>query len=473
VNDASPRTEVWRTAIGAALRGGLVALLLGMTLGGAAWVFVGLGCAPLFCLERWALSRRPGVAATVWCGSLALVLALTWVFAAFFQGIYLSELQPGSMRTALGAAVDAWRGLAEVSSYQDAWYRLFPWHASWTWRDSCLGPCVSGGLVGGLMAANTASRVATARFGGGELVVNSLRGVALGLLGFALCLGVDLLAGEIPRENTFTSAQGLEESLAMLGFTSLWGFGLPFVHGLIEALEGRLAPRDLPNPERLPLGPGWRASAGILVLGLGGLYVALVVGPRVAFPDSVSEVRWRLSHASPTERLAALDDWTSLGARGRGALTSVLETLADPDPLVRGKAAHTLGIMQSVFAQARAREEGGEPIDGDASEAEVVAALMTLLEDPLPKVRHWGAWTLGVYGRASHSAIPRLIALMESDPDAEVRAHSLYALGSIAPKELVVQAAWRRAALRHPGLRGAAEIALHHADAAPISSGRR
>jgi HEAT repeat protein len=474
VSDANWSSELWRTTVGATLRGGLAALVLGLTLGGPGWVFVGIGCAPLFFLERWALGRRPGVAATVWCASSALVLALIWVFAAFFQGIYLSELQASSPRVALSATVDAWHGLGEVNRPQAAWHRLFPWHASWTWRYSPLGPVVTGGLTAAFLAANTASRVALARVSAARQVRRgALLAVVLGVLGFVVSLTLDVLGGEIPREQMFTSLQGLDESLAWLGFASLWGFGLPLAHGLLEALERRLAPRDPAEPGSLPAGPGWRASALVLVLGLGGLYLALVVGPRALLPDALTETQRRLAHAKPSERLAALEDWTSLGARGRGALRAVLRALADPDPLVRGQAAHCLGIMQGVFNQARVREEGGEAIPGDATEAEVVAGLRALLEDPVPRVRHWGAWTLGVYGAASRSAVSRLITLMEGDPDPEVRAHALYALESIASKELRVQEAWRRTALSQPGLRRAAEAALLHADVAPPSSTSR
>ncbi len=66
--------------------------------------------------------------------------------------------------------------------------------------------------------------------------------------------------------------------------------------------------------------------------------------------------------------------------------------------------------------------------------AESVPALLSLLEDPRPRVRRWSAQVLGQIGPPARDAIPALIDALR-DPDPDVKQEVRRALESIQPTE--------------------------------------
>ncbi len=104
----------------------------------------------------------------------------------------------------------------------------------------------------------------------------------------------------------------------------------------------------------------------------------------------------------------------ALGALSGGERTAVLITgLKDKDPEVRGAAAVSLG---------------------DHPDPAALAPLTAALADKSAFVRAQAARALGVNGGAAAQAVPTLIKLLASDPDAEVKRQAATAAGAIGDR---------------------------------------
>jgi len=98
---------------------------------------------------------------------------------------------------------------------------------------------------------------------------------------------------------------------------------------------------------------------------------------------------------------------------GLGANAALLESLKDPDPWVRARAARRLSLIHPA------------PV-------EAVPALIDLLKDKDTEVRASAAGALGSIGPAAHQAIPALLNTL-GDSDAGVREIASEALKQIQP----------------------------------------
>jgi hypothetical protein len=179
-------------------------------------------------------------------------------------------------------------------------------------------------------------------------------------------------------------------------------------------------------------------------------------GPRAC--STPAQVIERLSHRSPTFRLAALWDVGQIGVVSEELLTAVLKCLADKDADVRREAVRSLGLFGATAARALPQvieaARHGSPADrvaalrtlGEIRTApdEVFPLLTAALTDEVSEIACAAAQALAQFGPAAAAAEPHLLAAMEAsalidgtrfaclvaairtvspDPKASIRAH--------------------------------------------------
>lgn len=156
---------------------------------------------------------------------------------------------------------------------------------------------------------------------------------------------------------------------------------------------------------------------------------------------------WLLTHgAEDPVRIRAVDALRQMGTDAAPAGPALVAALSDGEKHVSTVAAQTIEVL--------AREKAGPKPDdalpalvklfpnpaairavaayGSAA-AGVVPQLVPLLKNPEVPVRRQAVRALGKIGEPAKSAVPDVIALVESDPDAGVQEQAAEALGDIGP----------------------------------------
>jgi HEAT repeat protein len=185
----------------------------------------------------------------------------------------------------------------------------------------------------------------------------------------------------------------------------------------------------------------------------------LSVQLRTADPEGRREAAMMLSHLKDKGAIPALIQAltdksslvraavvTALGDLGDSSVvTALTSTLtSDKDVFVRKTAAYTLGRFSegdSTRALIAALKDKDPEVRGAAAvalgehaDAATISPLISTLSDKNHFVRARGAAALGAIGPAAATAVTTLIALLKSDPDAEVKRHTAAALGSIGDR---------------------------------------
>lgn len=150
-----------------------------------------------------------------------------------------------------------------------------------------------------------------------------------------------------------------------------------------------------------------------------------------------------LTDNSPRVRAAVVD---ALSERGSDsvALLLVARLAEDKEQFVRKAAAYALAKFRSserTAALIKALNDkdvevrGAAAVSlGDHADTNAVAPLSDALADKMPFVRAQAARALGVNGSAAAQAVSRLISLLTSDPDGEVKRRAAVALGRIGDR---------------------------------------
>jgi hypothetical protein len=371
---------------------------------GSAWALAGVIALPLAALERWAEAR--GRAGWLQAGVIAWLVTCAMLPWALVQGLHASAILGGaSWDEAYVAALDAYRGLSDPAF--GPWSDALPWGALWSW-------CQSGGALA-TTAALTAT-VVTAPF-----VPRAVMGRRILPAEVVLTLLVVMVAPclcfppAVPRGHQATSAQGLGEGLALIGYLLILGV-TPVMWGVADALARWLG---TPRATLEPL-PPLRASRFVLLALVGA------VAQRLALVDAPRRL-------APTPRAWALS------------------AIVDADPKVRATATRTLGRCYGgdpdvVAGLLRAAEDADAVVRAEALSGLSVSelapvptpALRRALSDPDAGVRRTA--TMGICTIANWEAdsvapcLPELARLVATDPSEEVRFSGVLALSSLGAR---------------------------------------
>jgi hypothetical protein len=162
-----------------------------------------------------------------------------------------------------------------------------------------------------------------------------------------------------------------------------------------------------------------------------------------------SEVKWR-----------AADALKQMGKDAAPAGADLVAALADADPLVRDVAAQAIGqlapdvpgavpALVKLFPDKTAVRAVST---FKAAGAEAVPHLLPLIKDTKLDVptRRQAIRTLGKIGEPAKAAVPDLIALTDSDPEAGIQEQAAEALGDIGPNAAAEGIPCLVRALKHP-----------------------
>jgi len=175
------------------------------------------------------------------------------------------------------------------------------------------------------------------------------------------------------------------------------------------------------------------ASPGVR---LGAADILRDLGP-AALP-ALPELSAALAHPHAPTRRGAARALAQLGPLGEPAAAALVAALADPDPLVRQEAAlaaaqltgraEAVPVLFATLQQPARRDEAQQALMhcGPAG----VQALTAALTDPDEVIRGEAARTLGEIGPGAQTAVPALIELLR-DTDRSVRREAAHALGRI------------------------------------------
>jgi len=159
--------------------------------------------------------------------------------------------------------------------------------------------------------------------------------------------------------------------------------------------------------------------------------------------EAVAALTNALTDNSPRVRAAVIN---ALSERGSDSVALLLVTrlAEDNEQFVRKAAAYALAKFHSperTAALIKALNDkdievrGAAAVSlGDHADANAVAALSAALGDKSSFVRAQAARGLGVNGSAAGQAVSRLISLLSSDPDGEVKRQAAAALGRIGDR---------------------------------------
>jgi HEAT repeat protein len=147
----------------------------------------------------------------------------------------------------------------------------------------------------------------------------------------------------------------------------------------------------------------------------GAARLALITLGEPAVPALAEKLR----SGTPAERLAALNTFWGLGAKGRAATLDLAATLADADPAL-------------CVAAAMALENMGPPA------APAVPGLIQALDRGDPATRQAAVKALGAIGPAAAEAVPLLVRALRrgSWPEAEEAVRRIRGLHADAPIDL-------------------------------------
>jgi len=152
----------------------------------------------------------------------------------------------------------------------------------------------------------------------------------------------------------------------------------------------------------------------------------------------------RLGNGAPAERRGSAIGLALLPMPGYAA-DGLLAALADPEPAVRGLAAHALAVIGSPAARSAAAllASPDEPVRTGAAYAlmlmkeQAVPALAALLSTPDPTLRAKAAWLLGRLGPLALPAAPALIRSLDC-PDIRAMHVIAEAIDLIGPDPAVI-----------------------------------
>lgn len=409
--------------------------------GGIGWPLVAVVLAAGALIEGTAGTRRePG--RIVDAALLAATAGLIGTAAALFNGVYVAGLFTGGPD---GAAVDldrAWRALAQPTT-GDPLMPALPWYRAWLWAREPGCAAATAIVMAAVLGGTAAVRVAT--IDSERLDPKTGGWVPSAVGGFVAGIGAAIVVQPpgLPAEARFTTAQGLEEMLALLSLPVVACLAIGAADGISDRWRVRTAPDDATPRARRPrllgvvaCGLAWLVAWALLAEG-----PARVRGPR---PEAALKAELATPGAVRSGALAALSgDVLAL----RAVWPHVLPLLEDPDPAARRRAAgvlrRTVAAEDAVVGALLARCERDEDADVRATAADTAGALAL-----------WGA---------SLDEGP-LLRLAERDPVPAVRAAALRALGAARCDSAEVVARLREAlGSGTPGERAAALEALETA----------
>ncbi|MDC3379495.1 hypothetical protein OAX78_04360, partial [Planctomycetota bacterium] len=270
LNEVPPQPpKPWRRVLlTAGLRGGCVALALGLVLGPFGWPLLGFVVAAAACVEHWGATGPPNRAAKALV--LIWLIGLAGVPTAFLNGIYMLGLvQTGSLGGALALVEQSWRALSEPTvDTAGVWRHLFPWCDLWLWTSSPRCLLETTRLIATVLAAVSVGPLCTSH------------PVARGLVSFTVAVPASLVAcvalmpPDLPHSLRATSMQGMEEGFALLATILGMAVFLPMLVATLGFLD-RSAAATAPKSHR----PTPAVFAALTAFVLVAVHVGLVLGP--------------------------------------------------------------------------------------------------------------------------------------------------------------------------------------------------